>query len=471
MVSLGRPGKTTKSSGQSSSKPAYDSSPRSSMSPIPPSRPQEELESAAFPPFEQNDVPSGRRSVSSPPSSITFSTGHSSSKHSWGSRKSPVLTRRSPKDMTIPEFYSPPPGAERNRQKSKVHIIPHRKKGSNHDATSLDLSVSSVDNEGLGIYTSYDRDRRNNHSNVASRTVSSTTHNGSTNGGTQYSATAAPTQYVHPMRQVPRPYTPPVGAPNQNSAVGSDQVDEIDAVKTDGRPPTPSGRDWHTNRSSSVGTEPRRSFNFHFANDSISLFPTTSHTNVAGTGSTHSRTVDSMSYLETIPRSSLEFPFRSKSRTSTSTDPVARAAAVQAARQAFEDREAAKARKLEKAQDKGLYRRERKEQDQQQHPQQEPQQPRQRCAYLVDFSFRDPRGNNNNNNNHGEKNSRSEDSGRRSRDRSRDLYRDQTYGSSSGGEKNEGYKIRNAKSAWLLFLTWLRTRIFKMGKKIKKKSG
>ena len=455
MVTLGRTGKTTKSPSLWSAHSGYGITKRSSHSPSPPiqTAPPEEQESAAFPAFEQHDVPSSHRSVSSPVPSLTLSSGNSPSKHSWGSRKSPALVRRSQhKDMTIPEFYSPRPGAEKNKQKSRVHIIPHRKKGPHHDATSLDLSISSVENEGLGIYTSYDRDRRNaeNPANTASRTTTSTVHNRSTSGGTQYSVTTVPTQYVHPMRQVPRPYTPPLGISNQHSGAGSDSGAR-DAVRIDGRPPTPGGRERYTNRSSSVGTEPRRSFNF--TNDSLSLFPTASYTNVTGTASTHSRTMDNTSYFETvspISRNSLEFPFRSKSRTSTSTDPMTRAAAVQAARQAFEDRELAKARKLEKAQDKELRRRERKELEQ--------QQPRQRCAHLVDFSFREPRGNNS------ERLSHSEDSGHRSRD----LHRDTGFGSN---EKSEGYKIRSPKSAWLLFLTWLRTRIFKMGRRIKKKSG
>ncbi|KAL1958964.1 hypothetical protein VTO42DRAFT_3517 [Malbranchea cinnamomea] len=462
MVVLGRPGKTTKTSGDWLSQSSYSPAPRSASSPIP-HAPSEAPESAAFPPFEpQHDPPTTCRSVSTPSPSITYSAGASPSKHSWSSRKSPSLLRRSPKkDMSIPEFYSPPPGFEKHRQKSKVTIIPHRKKGSHRDSTSLDLSISSVENEGLGIYTSYDRDRRNAETlaNIASRTAALTVHTRSTSGGTQYSATTIPgagAQYVHPMRQVPRPYTPPLGVSKQNSANGSERMDGHDAVGTDGRPSTPYGRERHTNRSSSLGSqphiEPRRSFNL--TNDSVSLFPTTSYVNVAGTASTHSRTMDTTSYMETVSptsRSSLEFPFRSKSRTSTSTDPMARAAAVQAARQAFEDREAEKARKLAKAQDKEARRRERKELEQL-------QQPRPRCAHLVDFSFRDPRGS------HSEKASRSEDSGRRSRD----MFRDTTYGY---GEKSEGYRIRNPKSAWLLFLTWLRTRIFKIGRRIKKKTG
>jgi hypothetical protein len=49
-----------------------------------------------------------------------------------------------------------------------------------------------------------------------------------------------------------------------------------------------------------------------------------------------------------ISRPSLDFVFRSRTR--TSTDPVSRAATIQAARQAFEEKEAAKTRRLEKQQ-------------------------------------------------------------------------------------------------------------------------
>jgi hypothetical protein len=126
---------------------------------------------------------------------------------------------------------------------------------------------------------------------------------------------------------------------------------------------------------------------------------------------------------------------------------MARAAAVQAARQAFEDREAAKIRKLERAQDR---KRERKEQQELDPPQVL------KRAHLPDFSFREPRGSSS------EKAARSEHSGRRSQD----LFEGTDPGSSEQG--NGSSKLKSPKSAWLLFLIWLRTRIFKMGKKIKK---
>jgi hypothetical protein len=126
---------------------------------------------------------------------------------------------------------------------------------------------------------------------------------------------------------------------------------------------------------------------------------------------------------------------------------MARAAAVQAARQAFEDREAAKKLKLERAQDR---KRERKEQQELDPPQVL------KRAHLPDFSFREPRGSSS------EKAARSEYSGRRSQD----LFEGTDPGSTS---ENGASKLKSPKSTWLLFLIWLRTRIFKMGKKLKKK--
>lgn len=97
--------------------------------------------------------------------------------------------------------------------KSKVKIKPLLlRKLSSNDENAIDLSRSAAENEGLGIYnpielggegrTSADASvaRRGYHhqsnSQLSTNTTSSTHRYG--------------TQYVHPMRQTPRPYTPPV---------------------------------------------------------------------------------------------------------------------------------------------------------------------------------------------------------------------------------------------------------------------
>jgi hypothetical protein len=129
---------------------------------------------------------------------------------------------------------------------------------------------------------------------------------------------------------------------------------------------------------------------------------------------------------------------------------MARAAAVQAARQAFEDKEAAKRRKLEqqtiKAQDKQSRRKEKKE-----------QQHSGKLKSRSEHSLSETRAN--------EKRSPLEGTeyGRIPLAETTDGH---SRGVSSGGKQSRG--IAGPKSAWVLFLTWLRTRIFKLGKKIKK---
>ncbi|EEP82720.1 predicted protein [Uncinocarpus reesii 1704] len=351
--------------------------------------------------------------------------------------------------MGLPVGYRPDPLEKRTRCKNKVHMLPHRKKSSQDRSASLDLNLSAVENEGLGIYTNLDRDQRYGDAYVtAARLAGSVGHNRSISGNSQYSTTLTMStannkpgsQYVHPMRQTPRPRTP-ISRSHQNSTNDSAsdtlQFPDLDVQTTiNSREPF--------NQSSSLNSnmEPRRSFNVQ-----RELRQTSSQTNVGRTSSSFSRALDNNSAQETISpvsRSSLEFAFRSKSRPST-TDPVARAAAIQAARQAFEDREAAKSRKHEqrhmKAQDRELRRLEQKE-----HHQSSGKAPR-----LADFTFRNQKLN--------EKAANPDSQGRSGHGAG---YRNE--------EEKAGFKLKSPKSAWLLFLTWLRTRIFKMGKKIKKMS-
>lgn len=450
MVAPGRPGKATKLGGQW---------PSHSPSPIPPSSSQDsETESATFPPFEQDGHPAADGAPSN--DAPAQDTGYASS-------RSRALAPPPPpkKNMAIPEFYATPSGAGRDKSRAKVHIIPHRR--SERQTTSLDLSISAGENEGLGVYTNYDRDRRNTDSFAA--VASRTAHQRSSSGASQFSATTVPgpngpgTQYVYPMRHARRSYTPALSRSNQTSTVESEASDGRNSAAFD-RSAIPGGHEPFNYRSSSLGSRSHA--------DSPYLMP--SQTNDAGgASSSRSRTIDSSNIHEPVSpvsRSSLDFAFRTKSRTSTGGDPVDRAAAIKAARQAFEDREAEKARKLEKAQDKELKRKERKKQErlqeqtvkQQQPPPQGPQQHDPdmfRRTQLSDFTFRNHREH------HNENSSRPEGSARRSSDpRGHTAH-------GSGEKEHDGPKLKNPKSSWLLFLTWLRTRMFKMRRKIKNKAG
>ncbi|KJF60907.1 hypothetical protein, variant [Coccidioides immitis RS] len=402
--------------------------------------------------LDQDDVRAGPGRFSSSLPSLKDASNPSPSKYSTRSYRSPSSTDSAQAEMTLASGYRPDMLDKKARSKHKVHILPHLKKDR---STSLDLNLTAVENEGLGIYTNLDRDQRYGDAYVtATRLAGSNSHQRSISGNSQGSVTMTMSasnkpgsHYVHPMRQTPRPRTP-VNRSHQNSITDNSpdthQFPDLDGQATSSNREPP-------RQSSSLNSnmESRPSFNIHREN--LTFPHAASQTNVGRASSSFSRQMDNNSARETISpisRSSLEFPFRSKSRPST-TDPVARAAAVQAARQAFEDREAAKSRKHEqrnmKAQDKEL-RREQKEQH----------EGSGRTPRLTDFTFRNHRNS--------EKAAHHEGS----------AHGDSGYYSSSGarygGEGGTKFGFKSPKTAWLLFLTWLRTRIFKMGKKIKKMS-
>jgi hypothetical protein len=163
--------------------------------------------------------------------------------------------------------------------------------------------------------------------------------------------------------------------------------------------------------------------------------PNLSQTNVASRPSFgYSR--DNGSTLDTaspISRSSLDFVFRSRTR--TSTDPVSRAATIQAARQAFEEKEAAKTRRLEeqqtKAEEKQTWRRVKRKQSE--GPASPVVQSREKLS----------------------------EKSAQSKEPKRPEVRDQH---SSTSWKSQ------SKSTWVLFMTWLRTRVFKIRRKLRKLS-
>ena len=159
--------------------------------------------------------------------------------------------------------------------------------------------------------------------------------------------------------------------------------------------------------------------------------------------------VDTMS---PISRSSIEMAFRLRSR--AETDPVARAASIQAARQAFSEKEAAKAKKAEKEELRALERENRKR-EKREESQRRKGQGKERSGLKSSSS--------------NEKQSTVQST----------LYSDVPPASnlanaaaSMGGHgrvrrSNTNPSVTStAKGRWLQFLTWLRTKIFKLGKKV-----
>ncbi|KAI2167995.1 hypothetical protein LOZ23_002611 [Ophidiomyces ophidiicola] len=389
---------------------------------------------------------------------------------------------------------------DRKRAHSRSRVRPHfllKKPASAADGGSLDLGLSVVENEGLGISTTLHRP-----------------HMRSLSGG---SATLLPpppppgASYVHPMRQTPRPYTPPAAATaavrsHHTSLSGSAAGDDDNDHNDDSQPfpdlplddPTSSARLFHKTSSLTASDRGSRCPSAAQHYDVLPpLHPVSSQTNIAGgrASSSLSRPVDGGSLRETvspISRSSLDFPFRSKSsRTSTTTattappitttttataDPAVHAAAVIAARQAFEDREAAKSRKLEqrslKAQGKKQLRRQQ---------QQRPEHGRgegglSSSGRVPHLPFRHPhlhhqRKTSDKSGSYSDGTGTAASHSYYEGAKANGVEEGENARSSGGGGGARGFKLQSPRSAWLLFLTWLRTRIFKMGKKIKKKTG
>ncbi|KAJ5757057.1 uncharacterized protein N7511_007239 [Penicillium nucicola] len=308
----------------------------------------------------------------------------------------------------------------------KVHIKPILRKLSRDDqpSSSIDLSRSSTEQEGLGIYMNFERDRRHSESvtGVSYRRTPSVFHNRSTSGTSQFSTGSGSsvgkpgTQYVHPMRQMPRAYTPPLGQSCQASSHGSEELEEESADEDKLDPVALPEK-----RAPSGPAPPRLSLQIQ--DDSFTRLPGISQTNVASRPSFGYSRDDTASPMS---RTSLDFVFRSRTR--TSTDPISRAATVQAARQAFEEKEAAKNRRLEKQQIKA-----------------EERHSRRRLKRNPSDDLTSPVA-----------------------PSTEDVSEKPRYSTvHESNEPSASWKSQS-KSTWVLFMTWLRTRVFKFRRKVRK---
>lgn len=345
--------------------------------------------------------------------------------------------------MSVSSLNESSDGLDYRAQKSKavkpkVHIKPMLRKMSRDDApsTSIDLSRSSTEQEGLGIYMNFDLDRRRSESLTGGtyRRTTSGLHHRSTSGTSQFSTATGSSgskrgsQYVYPMRPTPRAYTPPLSQSYQTSGNDSDEQE-------DGSPEAEvrilPGSEPHESARAASASAPRPPLQIE--DDSFTQLPSISQTNVASRPSLgYSR--DTGSTLDTassISRSSLDFVFRSRTR--TSTDPLSRAATIQAARQAFEEKEAAKARRFERQQTKA-----------------EERQTRRRVKRTHTEDQGSPVAHS-----HDEISEKPKKIQPPKRPELHDRQPSASWKSQS-------------KSTWVLFMTWLRTRVFKIRRKLRK---
>jgi len=244
---------------------------------------------------------------------------------------------------------------------SKVKIRPMLRKLSSSDATSIDLSRSAAENEGLGIFGPSDlgSDARTNADFLSGKRGY---HHRSDSQISTYTLSGNhpnPTQYVHPFRQTPRPYTPPLATSYQNSldneptsagpVSASSDAPDLDSyygqpVNSTSYAPLPSSR--------------RLPPPLHIRTHSSSRLTSSSQTNLPGTPSSlrQQNNIKPPDTMLPSGRSSLETLFHKRSRANTATNPeteaaeyAARAATVALLRREFNDREEAKQLRYEEA--------------------------------------------------------------------------------------------------------------------------
>lgn len=251
--------------------------------------------------------------------------------------------------------YSSPPAS--SVSKTKVNIKPLLRKITPQEQTSIDLSRSAAENEGLGIYNSFDPSAGPAYSEIGYGSVSRRGyHHRTTSGNSQMSTNTSSSNhlygahYVHPMRQTPRPYTPPIAASYQNST--DSEVSAATPMSVSGE-----GNQYELTPDASkhyIPTPPGRRIPppLHLGPGNFSNLASSSQINLPGTPSSLRRQTDSINTSDIMPqtaRSSLDSVFRKRSRTNTLPDPATQAATVQALRQKFNEKEAAKDLKFQQA--------------------------------------------------------------------------------------------------------------------------
>ncbi|RAL07543.1 uncharacterized protein BO97DRAFT_438318 [Aspergillus homomorphus CBS 101889] len=291
-----------------------------------------------------------------------------------------------------------------------------------HDSfpTASDITRANMEHEGLGIHTRGSPKRNISASRRQPMHVSSQT------AMSGVASASDPRSIPHdPVRLVSRVHTSPLNQSSQSSIPGSS--DSLGEEFTDGDLLTQPGLECsHSSVHSSSKQGVRLSLHIH--DGSFTRSPAVSQTNISGrTSFGYSR--ENGSTLDTtspVSRSSLDFVFRSKTR--SSMDPIARAATVQAARQAFEEKEAAKTWRFEAQQLKA-----------------ERKQNRQKERHWRNGLDEDD-----------------VESTNKEKPAPEVLQPSESPSSQPGGWKSQ------SKNTWVLFLTWLRTRVFKLRRKIRR---
>ena len=239
--------------------------------------------------------------------------------------------------------------------KSRAKIKPLLRKFTSQEDVKIDLSRSAAENEGLGIYTSSEitapppiadiKHGFHNRNISAASGLSSSTISSNRHGA----------HYVHPMKQTPRPYTPPIANSYKTSLDSETPNATSETVLFDSHSRHPSSNTASTTPASYAPLpSTRRPAPLHVRTGSGTRLTSSSQTNLPGTPSSlrfNTDTITPTDMVSPTARSSLESAFRKRSRSNTanSVDPVAQAATVQQMRRQFQEKQAAKELKYQQA--------------------------------------------------------------------------------------------------------------------------
>ncbi|KAK5121193.1 hypothetical protein LTR85_005677 [Meristemomyces frigidus] len=270
---------------------------------------------------------------------------------------------------TYEETFPDMPAKPANISTPKIKPYLRKTSAGKDDQGKLDLSRSTTENDriaGLGIQE------------LGTRSVSDVTfphagrrnHARTTSVGSQVSTASGsfrPTQpFMHPMRQTPRPYTPPTGSSNASFVnLNEDEANESDDVLEDD---FRLGHGFRSKRSMSISSTPAIAptpLSQTYTADELGLVPkltSVSQTNLSiksGRSAKSSKSRNgrprrdtSRSFdLQTSPssRTSFDKAFSFVSRKSD-TDPQTRDERIRAARMKFEEKEASKDRRMQQEQ-------------------------------------------------------------------------------------------------------------------------
>jgi hypothetical protein len=240
-----------------------------------------------------------------------------------------------------------------------IKIRPYLRKLSSRDDNKIDLSRTTEENEriaGLGIGTDHARSVND----VSFERVNGRSRHGrTTSNGSQFSVSSLqrPTvPYGHPMRQTPRPYTPPIAKSYATSMFSDPIIDEsTDVIMVDEHRPRFYSESHH--RTDSVGSLPMHPPPLHIhtnnsftrLNASQSSIPSSLPTGGRSRGDTlrSMETIGSPSSGRTSIDKAVSFLHRGKSMDELDAA-QSRAASIRALRAAYNEKELAKEEKYEK---------------------------------------------------------------------------------------------------------------------------